>query len=319
MKRKQPEPLSRADAALDQVVALQAEIDALCARRTEAINEFQETFAEAYPSEAGRFERRAMNAELACALRIPERTAERMMGEARALVETLPATLGQLADGLFSYRHAQVMIDQTAGLSPEDVAAVERVALGPAKTQTVSRFARTVRTLRERRDPSTMVERSKAAHTERAVSFEPAHDGMGYLNVFCDAVDGVAIVDRLSGAAYKVHADGDPRTIAQLRVDLLTDKLLDRDTTTTAFSLSQLELLGDEVTEIVHATERELGVYDGIVPTVIVTVPFQTLLGGDEPATVEGVGPIDAATARRLTAQAPSLYRLLTHPHTGAP
>ena len=51
---------------------------------------------------------------------------------------------------------------------------------------------------------------------------------------------------------------------------------------------------------------------------VAVTVPVLTLLGaGDDPGTLEGHGPIDAETARRIAAHAPSFMRLLTHPVTG--
>jgi hypothetical protein len=53
--------------------------------------------------------------------------------------------------------------------------------------------------------------------------------------------------------------------------------------------------------------------------SVAVTVPVLTLMGAsDEPGSMEGVGPIDANTARRLAADAPSFFRLLTHPVTGA-
>jgi hypothetical protein len=52
---------------------------------------------------------------------------------------------------------------------------------------------------------------------------------------------------------------------------------------------------------------------------VLVTVPVLTLLGHtDEPAELDGYGPIDADTARRLAAHAPSFQRILTHPETGA-
>jgi len=51
---------------------------------------------------------------------------------------------------------------------------------------------------------------------------------------------------------------------------------------------------------------------------VLVTVPVLTLLGSsEEPANLEGYGPIDAETARWLAARAPSFMRLLTHPETG--
>jgi hypothetical protein len=54
--------------------------------------------------------------------------------------------------------------------------------------------------------------------------------------------------------------------------------------------------------------------------TVVITVPALTLLGVDEePATLEGYGPIDLDTARRLAGEASSWVRLLTHPVTGAP
>ena len=54
-------------------------------------------------------------------------------------------------------------------------------------------------------------------------------------------------------------------------------------------------------------------------PDLNVTVPVLTLLGlDDEPADLEGYGPIDADTARRLAAHAPSLRRILVHPETGA-
>lgn len=54
--------------------------------------------------------------------------------------------------------------------------------------------------------------------------------------------------------------------------------------------------------------------------TVVVTIPALTLLGRDtEPATLEGYGPIDLDTARRLAGTATSWIRLLTHPVTGAP
>jgi hypothetical protein len=51
----------------------------------------------------------------------------------------------------------------------------------------------------------------------------------------------------------------------------------------------------------------------------MVTVPVMTLLGvGEEPGILAGHGPIAPDVARRLAAHAPSFFRLLTHPVTGA-
>ena len=47
-------------------------------------------------------------------------------------------------------------------------------------------------------------------------------------------------------------------------------------------------------------------------------MPVLTLLGqADEPATLDGYGPIDLETARRLAGGAKSWVRILTHPVTG--
>jgi hypothetical protein len=57
----------------------------------------------------------------------------------------------------------------------------------------------------------------------------------------------------------------------------------------------------------------------GIVARVHVDVPVLTLLGLDEqPATLDGRIPIDPATARKLVADAPGFYRMLTDPITGS-
>lgn len=314
----QADPIALADAALDRVVQLQAQIDALAAERVDALLAFEQAFATAYPPAAEPFRERAQNAELACALRLPERAVESLLGEARVLQRDLPATLAQLAEGRFSYRHAQVLVDETAGLAEEDRTAVERVALGTASTTTVSRFRRRVRTLRERRDPATMVDRVRAAHEHRELRLDPARDGMAYLTLYTDAVDAAAIFERASAAAARARADGDPRTIAQLRLDLAVDALLERDSAL-GLGRTQLELLGADPEQMLQVQRTELGYFAGIVPTVVVTVPLQTLLGGDEPGLLEGIGPIDAATARRLTAEAPTLHRLLTDPENGAP
>ncbi|WP_336710985.1 HNH endonuclease signature motif containing protein [Arthrobacter sp. USHLN218] len=57
----------------------------------------------------------------------------------------------------------------------------------------------------------------------------------------------------------------------------------------------------------------------GIVPTVALTIPALTLLGlGQEPAHLDGYGPIPIEAAARLAANAPSFTRVLTDPVTGA-
>src|SRR5690606_41273022 len=93
------DPIAAADAALDRVVALQAQIDALSAARAEALMEFEEAFTAAYPPNAAALRERALTAEAACALRMPERSVQRLLGEARILARDPPATDGARRGG----------------------------------------------------------------------------------------------------------------------------------------------------------------------------------------------------------------------------
>lgn len=57
----------------------------------------------------------------------------------------------------------------------------------------------------------------------------------------------------------------------------------------------------------------------GVRADVVLTVPVLSLLGhSDDPAELDGFGPIDIETATLLAADAPSFVRVLTHPETGA-
>ncbi len=74
----------------------------------------------------------------------------------------------------------------------------------------------------------------------------------------------------------------------------------------------------DRLAVLLHEQNALATLARSIRPQVTVTVPVLTLLGvTDAPATMNGHVPIDPDTARRLTALAPSLRRVLTHPETG--
>ncbi|WP_431188598.1 DUF222 domain-containing protein [Arthrobacter crystallopoietes] len=101
-----------------------------------------------------------------------------------------------------------------------------------------------------------------------------------------------AIHDRLTRAARGLQCPTETRTLGQLRADVFTDLLL-------------------------HAG-MQTGPAAGIRPEIALTVPVFTLMGLDEePATLDGYGPIPADAARTLCEGAASFYRILTHPETG--
>ncbi|WP_460776082.1 HNH endonuclease signature motif containing protein [Microbacterium sp. GXF7504] len=87
---------------------------------------------------------------------------------------------------------------------------------------------------------------------------------------------------------------GDPRTLDQLRADVLADLLLAGGTVAH----------GDGLTAVTGHVQ--------------VTVPVLTAAGqGNAPALLAGHGPIDPDTAKRLVGAASGWDRVLTHPYTG--
>jgi Domain of unknown function (DUF222) len=245
--------------------------------------------------------RRVLVTELACALRLPERTMETLIEVSKALVHVFPATLAALHDGLISYRNASILVDQATGLSPEDKTAFEAAVLPAAGTLTSAKFTQKARRIRERLDAESITARHQRSVADRAIFFEPASDGMAWLSQYLPAADAAAIYHRVTGIAMTLQGPAEPRTLTQLQADTFTDLVLDGSpgTDTPASAASQKQR--------------------GVKPDVCILVPALTLLGrSDEPAILEGYGPIDIDTAKRLVGKATSFIRILTHPETGA-
>ena len=275
--------------------------------------------------------RRELTSELACALRIPERTAERLVHESGQLIHTLPGSYEALGFGRISYRHAQSVIDHAAGLDDALRAEFEAAVLPLAETLTVAQFDRRARMQRERLDPEGIAERQRAAVAERRVDFQPARDGMAWLSAYLSAEQALAIHTRVTAQAWALRRAGDPRTLAQLRADLLASLAIGREcrdgASTTGDDRDGASLTGSATggADVAgpgagggSATSSNTPT-DGIRARVLVTVPVLSVLGhSDEPAMLEGYGPIDIETAKRLASGAPSFTRLLTHPETGA-
>jgi len=250
--------------------------------------------------------RRELAFDLAARLRIPERTAETLIGESERLVHSLPDTHTALGAGEISYRHAQIIIDQTAGLSDIVTSEFEKVVLPRAKELTVSKFKHDARKKREALDPDSIERRHRVAVDDRNCWVDPQQDGMAILSTLMTAENAIAAFDRITriamanagtdSAAADTGSTGGKRTLAQRRADAATDLLLDGD-------------LCDRGDPVPH----------GIRPKVLVTVPVLTLLGqAKTPAHLDGYGPIAPDTARDLAVKAPGFARILTDPITSA-
>ena len=232
---------------------------------------------------------RSAAADLAVRLSLSENTVRNYGHRAATLRKRLPELWGWFREGEVSTPNASEAATAVSELPAEVWAEFEQRILQPARTMAPARFRTLVRTLVERLQSATLEVRHREARERRAVWSEIDRDGMGFLNLYLPVEDLGRVTANLDQLALSHYKEPDEtRTMAQLRVDAAVDLLTGVGTNT------------------------KVGV------TVAITVPVMTLLGtSTEPAVMEGVGPIDLATARALTAAAPSLTRLLTDPVTG--
>jgi hypothetical protein len=161
--------------------------------------------------------------EVAAALTLSGGTAAREVAAAQQLAESLPGTLAALADGVIDRDKATVITDGVLGLSDQVAQQVEERVLPTAPTQTRARLRRAVRQAAREADPDAFAERRKAAEDDRGLELHDNGDGT------CDlagrrlpAEVGHAAFNRVNAIAQALKADGDERTIDQLRADVAT-------------------------------------------------------------------------------------------------
>ncbi|TQO22381.1 HNH endonuclease signature motif containing protein [Paramicrobacterium agarici] len=274
--------------------------------------------------------RRALIAEFAVAFRLSERKIASMMETSEALVTELPETLSALQDGSISLQHAEIMVAQAAGLDREHVRQFESTAIATALSTTPPQFKTAAVSIRERLNPDSAAERKREAVKDRHIHVTSCPNGMGYLDLYGPIEDILSIEAVARNTARSLKAAGDGRTLSQIATDAVLDAVKTgftvdlpapaEETSDSAAGGDAGDDAGDKgVTTAGSGAEGVQARRGRLRPTVHVTVPVMTLLGRSaEPGTLDGYGPIDADTARRLATAAPSFTRLLTHPETGA-
>lgn len=127
------------------------------------------------------------------------------------------------------------------------------------------------------------------------------------------AVEAHALYESVDAAARAARRSGDPRTLEQLRADLLVARGLGGAPCGGHTELDGHTPAGPDPA----APPDHASCPPAIRADIRVLVPLSTLVGtGDEPAELVGYGPIDPATARAL-AQGGTWRRLVTDPVTG--
>ncbi|WP_461170126.1 HNH endonuclease signature motif containing protein [Arthrobacter sp. Z1-15] len=163
--------------------------------------------------------------EAAAILHVPANTAMMLMSEAGTLCTTHTPTLHALETGNISYGHAQTVVDQCQNIPAKELPSFQTQLLDLAPEQTHTQFRVRARRLRENTYPETITVRQRSAFEQRRVALQPDCDGMSWLSALLPAEKAQAFFTRLSIAARGEQAHGDPRTVDQLRTDILTDLL----------------------------------------------------------------------------------------------
>lgn len=269
---------------------------------------------------------RAHVAEVATTFHLSESHAAGLVDESRRLVNDLPATLAALKEGRFATEHARVVVAESVAVPAEARPRFDEEAAALACSCTPPQLRRRLRALRERLHPETLRERHRRCRDDRGVWVDGELDGMATLHLHVPAPEAFGAFDRIDRAARSVR-DGasraeDPRTLRQIRADVASTLLLEGETCGEAVmprgSRDGGAASRDPLDDATRA-RRPTPIPRGIRAVVAVTVPVLTLLGrSDEPAILDGYGPVDAETARRLAGTASSFTRILTDPHTGA-
>ncbi|MHA7292574.1 DUF222 domain-containing protein [Arthrobacter sp. HLT1-21] len=153
---------------------------------------------------------------------------------------------------------------------------------------TVTKFCRQAGRLREALHPESISTRHQKAVRERGVLLNPAYDGMAWLAAYLPVEDAAGIYHRVDTAARNMQGPDEPRTLTQLRADVLIDALTGAGpgsvgethperATGDSFARSQAEAPGE------GNQSGEGNQFWGVQAKVFVTVPVLTLMGGDVP------------------------------------
>ncbi|TPV51352.1 DUF222 domain-containing protein [Pseudarthrobacter phenanthrenivorans] len=292
--------------------------------------------------------------EIAGVLTISSSAAGALVTQSRQL-HSHPLVMDALSAGTISWQHAKIIADETDSLSPAGATALVAHFLDPdapnpprraaAGDLVPTRFRAKVRAWRERHHPESLEQRHAKSAADRRMEYAPDRDGMAWLSLYLPGDTANAIWNRTTALARGLQGPDEPRTMTQLRPDIVAHLLLSagpvRSKAAAKSAGQDNEAEGPAGDPIGRASLAAVDTDDtgdtgdtttaygssnlASVPVpnaqVLVTVPVFSLLGlTDEPASLDGFGPIPASMARKLVANgAGSFYRVLIDPHGGAP
>ncbi|MCV7356142.1 13E12 repeat family protein [Mycolicibacterium fluoranthenivorans] len=238
---------------------------------------------------------RGLAHEVALARRAAPKRGGQHLGLATALVREMPHTLAALERGMLTEWRATLIVRESACLSVAHRRQLDAELCSDTSrlvTWGDKRIAAEAKKITVRLDAAAVVERHAKAAGDRGVWIRPAPDTMTYLTVLLPVAQGVSVY-----ATLKREAD------------------------TTFDGRSRGQVMADTVVERVTGRPAEQP-----VPVSLNLVMADTTLAGDddEPAWLDGYGPVPAGFACKMVGDAAvdeatkaTLSRLYRHPESG--
>ena len=230
--------------------------------------------------------------EIATALHLTRRAAEREVDLAVALKRRLPRVWNALLRGSIDQRRARVIADNLSHLDEQTARRVVDQIIDDAVGLTTGQLAARLRRLAIEADPETAQERYAEAVDRRRVVLEAGPDGTATLTGIDLPPDrAAAAAARIDRLAKTLNRRGDPRPIDQLRADCFLDVLNGAGGSGTG-GVVELTVDLDTLTEL-----------------------------AENPGELAGYGPVIADIARQVTqAQTNGQWQyVVTDPATGLP
>ncbi|WP_353950255.1 DUF222 domain-containing protein [Knoellia sp. S7-12] len=282
----QPEGLTQAGriAAVAALESLKGAAAAAQARLTAAAVVDREALGE---------DSRSVRADLALARRCSPTLADQHVGVAKALVDEMPLTMGALERGEISERRALIMVRETACLSVEHRAEVDRRLAKTMGALGDKALAGAARRAGAALDAESLAERNRRAVASRRMSVRAAADGMAWLSVLGPMKDVI-------GAHVALTAEEGRRNI--IDPDLPADEWEAVAAAARADTRGKGAWLADRALELLSG--RAKGQPQPVEVNLVMTdkVLLQAAFGGrapsDDVAVIPGWGPIPGAEAR---------------------
>ncbi|WP_249043281.1 DUF222 domain-containing protein [Prauserella muralis] len=228
--------------------------------------------------------------EIAPELGVSRQAAHTQVAVAADLCTRLPAMLAAMDVGQIDAVKARKIAEVTAPLSDAHAREVDARLAGRVAGKDPAGVRRTARRAVQAVDPHGAAERAARRRRERRVELAHEDDAMSSLWAYLPAETGSACYTRIDTLARSLKTSDEPRTLDQLRADVLADLILGKATGSRAAA------------------------------QVFVHVPLDAALQVSERGCeLAGHGPIPAPLARQIMADPHSVWRkVTTDPASGA-